>query len=129
VSVSCFLPLPSLAFAAGLPVPAIAVAAALSGTGLVVFGSVFTTTMQQQIPERTLSRVSSYDWFASYAVFPVGLAVAGPIGAVLGIHNVLWATGLIELAAFLALLLVPGIRQLTNEAPADTQPDETAVSA
>jgi MFS family permease len=129
VSVSCFLPLPSLAFAAGLPVPAIAVAAALCGTGLIVFHSVFTTTMQRQVPERALSRVSSYDWFASLAIYPVGLAAAGPVGAVLGIHTVLWVTGLIELAAFLALLLVPGIRQLRSEASADTQPDETAVSA
>jgi MFS family permease len=129
VTISCFLPLPSLAFAAGLPVPVIAAAAALCGTGLVVTASVFTTTMQQQIPEQTLSRVSSYDWFASLAVYPVGLAAAGPVAAVLGIHTVLWATGLIELAAFLALLLVPGIRQLTNEAPADTQPDESHVSA
>jgi MFS family permease len=117
VSASCFLPLPSLAFAAGLPVPAIAVAAALGGTGLIVFYSQFTTTMQRQVPERTLSRVSSYDWFASLAVYPVGLAVAGPVGAALGARTVLWATGLIELAAILSLLLVPSIRQLTNEAP------------
>jgi MFS family permease len=128
VSVSCFLPLPSLAFAAGLPVPAIAVAAALCGIGLTVFDSVFTTTMQQQVPERVLSRVSSYDWFVSLVVYPVGLAAAGPVGAVLGIHTVLWATGLVELAAFLALLLVPSIRQLTSEAPVGNQPDETAVS-
>lgn len=118
VSASCLLPLPSLAFAAGLPVPAIAVAAALAGTGLIVFYSQFITTMQRQVPERTLSRVSSYDWFASLAVYPVGLAVAGPVGAALGVHTVLWATGLIELAAILSLLLVPSIRQLTNEAPA-----------
>jgi hypothetical protein len=129
VSASCLLPLPSLAFAAGLPLPAIAVVAAFGGTGLIVFYSQFTATMQRQVPERTLSRVSSYDWFASLAVYPVGLAVAGPVGAALGAHTVLWATGLIELAAILSLLLVPGIRQLTNEVPAGTQPGETAVSA
>ena len=58
--------------------------AAFGGTGLIVFYSQFTTTMQRQVPERTLSRVSSYDWFASLAVYPVGLAVAGPVGAVSG---------------------------------------------
>ena len=59
-----------------------------------------------RVPERTLSRVSSYDWFASLAVYPVGLAVAGPVGAALGARTVLWATG-----------LIPSIRRLTNEAP------------
>jgi MFS family permease len=123
VSASCVLPLPSLAFAAGLPLPVIVVAAALAGTGLIVFYSQFTTTMQRQIPERTLSRVSSYDWFASLAVYPVGLAVAGPVGAALGVHTVLWATGLIELAAILSLLLVPSVRQLTGEVPVAEPPE------
>jgi predicted MFS family arabinose efflux permease len=118
VSVACPLALPPIAFAAGLPVPAIAAAAAFAGTGLIVFYSLFTTTMQRQVPGQVLSRVSSYDWFASLAVYPVGLAVAGPVAAALGVRAVLWGTGLIELAAILSLLLVPGVRQLTDEAPA-----------
>jgi MFS family permease len=118
VSVACPLALPPIAFAAGLPVPAIAVVAAFAGTGLIVFYSQFTTTMQRQVPEQTLSRVSSYDWFASLAVYPVGLAVAGPVAAAIGVHTVLWGSGLIQLAAILSLLLVPSVRQLTDEAPA-----------
>lgn len=128
VSVSCPLALPPIAFAAGLPVPAIAVVAAFAGTGLIVFYALFTTTMQRQVPEQTLSRVSSYDWFASLAVYPVGLAVAGPIAAALGVHTVLWGTGLIQLAAILSLLLVPSVRQLTDEAPA-TIPSEVSPPA
>jgi predicted MFS family arabinose efflux permease len=122
VSMSCPLALPPMAFAAGLPVPAIAAAAALGGTGIIVFYTLFTTTFQRQVPEQALSRVSSYDWFASLAVYPVGLAVAGPVAVVLGVRPVLWGTGLIELAAILSLLLVPSIRQLTNEVPAGTRP-------
>jgi len=121
VSMSCPLALPPIAFAAGLPVPAIAAAAALAGTGIIVFYTLFTTTFQRQVPEQALSRVSSYDWFASLAVYPVGLAVAGPVAAVLGVRTVLWGSGLIELAAILSLLLVPSIRQLTSEVPADTR--------
>jgi predicted MFS family arabinose efflux permease len=118
VSMACPLALPPIAFAAGLPVPAIAVVAGFAGTGLIVFYSLFNTTMQRQVPEQTLSRVSSYDWFASLAVYPVGLAVAGPVAAALGVHAVLWGTGLIQLAAILSLLLVPSVRQLTDETPA-----------
>ncbi|MEJ8669970.1 hypothetical protein WKI71_20765 [Streptomyces sp. MS1.AVA.1] len=36
------------------------------------------TTIQREIPERALSRVSSYDWFGSLAFAPLGLLVAGP---------------------------------------------------
>jgi hypothetical protein len=37
--------------------------------------SVWETTLQREIPAESLSRVASYDWFASYAVYPLGLAI------------------------------------------------------
>lgn len=123
VPMAALLTLPPLAFAAGLPVPAIAALAALGGTGIIVFSTLFDTTMQQQVPEQNLSKVSSYDWFASLAAYPVGLAAAGPVAAAAGVRPVLWGTGLIGLAAVLSLLLIPGIRQLTSEVPDHAQPE------
>jgi MFS family permease len=114
VPMAGLLALAPLAFAADLPVAAVAVAAAIGGTGLIVFSSLFNTTLQRQVPEHALSRVSSYDSFGSSAIFPVGLAAAGPVAAALGVHAVLWGTGLIQLAVVLPLLIVPNIRQLTN---------------
>ena len=123
VPMAALLALPPLAFAAGLPVPAIAVTAALGGAGIIVFSSLFDTTMQRQVPERNLSKVSSYDWFASLAAYPLGLAVAGPLAAAAGVRAVLWATGLTGLAAVLSLLLIPDIRQLTSQTPEHAQPE------
>jgi len=52
-----------LAFAVGLPVPAIPAVGVFAGTGIILFLSMFNSTMQRQVPERSLSRVSSYAWF------------------------------------------------------------------
>ncbi len=60
VSVAILGSFTPLAFAAGLPVPAIAAVAALAGTGVIVFMSLFNSTMQRQVPEHALSRVTSY---------------------------------------------------------------------
>ena len=49
----------------------------------------------REIPPESLSRVASYDWFGSYAVYPIGLAIWGPLAGAIGIHTALWlASGL-----------------------------------
>jgi predicted MFS family arabinose efflux permease len=103
-----------LAFlAAGASVPVLALAAALSGAGLTLGMSVWETTLQREIPPESLSRVASYDWFGSYAVYPIGLAIWGPLAGVIGIHTALWLASGLFLASLVALLAVPDIRRLT----------------
>lgn len=107
-----------LAFAAGLPVPAIAVIAAVAGTGIIVFMSMFNSTMQRQVPGHSLSRVTSYTWFGALIAYPVGLAMAGPVVSVLAVRTALLLVGSLMILAILPLLSVRDIRQLTDEAPA-----------
>jgi predicted MFS family arabinose efflux permease len=103
-----------LAFlAAGASVPFLALGAALSGAGLMLGMSVWETTLQREIPPEWLSRVASYDWFGSYAVYPIGLAIWGPLAGVIGIHTALWLASGLFLAALVALLAVPDIRRLS----------------
>ena len=79
--------------------------------------SVWESTLQRHVPGETLSRVSSYDWFGSMAFTPIGLAVWGPIAAVVGISTSLWiAFGLMG-ASVCALLAVPAIRHLPTYPP------------
>lgn len=47
----------------------------MPGIGLMLGMSVWETTLQREIPAESLSRVPSYDWFVSYAVYPIGLAI------------------------------------------------------
>jgi MFS family permease len=112
---------PVAALAATRLVPVIAVGALLAGLGLMLGNTLWETTLQRHIPSESLSRVSSYDWFGSLALDPIGLAMWGPIAAVIGIDASLWtASGLLVVGA-LALFAVPEIRRL----PAFPAPDAT----
>jgi MFS family permease len=88
-----------------------AIASAQVAAGLVMgfFLAVWTTTLQQEIPERSLSRVSSYDWLGSLAFLPVGFALAGPVAAAIGVSTTLWISSGWVVLSTAAVLLVPGV--------------------
>ena len=104
--------LPLAFLAAGAAVPVLACGALLSGVGLMLGMSVWESTLQRHIPGDSLSRVSSYDWFASYAFYPVGLAVWGSVAAAIGIGVALWLAFGLMVSSILALLAVPDIWRL-----------------
>jgi hypothetical protein len=112
--------IPLVFLAAGASVPVLALGAALSGAGLMLGMSVWETTLQREIPPESLSRVASYDWFGSYAVYPIGLAIWGPLAGVIGIHTALWLASGLFLAAVVALLAIPDIRRLSGVSRAPT---------
>jgi MFS family permease len=104
------LPLALLAVEA--PVPLLAAGALVTGAALMLGNSVWESTLQRHVPRESLSRVSSYDWFASGALTPVGLAIWGPIAAGIGFGATLWLAAAITAAVALALLAVPEVRRL-----------------
>ena len=111
--------LPLAFLAGGVPLALLVGAAFLSGVGLMVGMSVWESTLQRSIPDESLARVSSYDWFGSYAFYPLGLALWGPLAAAIGVSTALWlAFGLMGLLA-VALLALPDTRLLRpqGEAP------------
>jgi MFS family permease len=95
----------------------IAVGAFIAGIGLMVGMSVWESTLQRHIPATALSRVSSYDWFGSFAFYPIGLAIWGPISSAIGIHTSLWLAFGLFLAAIGAQLAVPDVRHLPAMPP------------
>jgi len=103
--------LPLAFLAAGSSVPLLACGAFLSGAGMMLGMSVWESTLQRDIPPEALSRVSSYDWFGSFAFYPLGLAIWGPVAAAIGIGASLWLAFALVVAAILALLAVPEIRR------------------
>jgi hypothetical protein len=95
----------------------IVVAAAAAGIGIEVFGVMWDTAMQQQIPQDRLSRVYSYDALGSFALIPLGLAVAGPVAEAVGTKTALFAAGTLSLSATLAVLVVHEVRTLRRRVP------------
>jgi hypothetical protein len=100
---------PLIALALRAPVFVIASGGFVAGVGLSVFGTLWTTTMQREIPSDVLSRVSAYDWFGSLVFLPVGMAIVGPIAAAGGVTaTIIGAT--ILLVVFVGVtLLVPSV--------------------
>ena len=120
------------ALAVPLTVPMVMAAAAVVGVASEVFLVNWVTTMQQEIPHDLLSRLSSFDAIGSFALAPVGVAVAGPLAAAFGISVVLVAGGLLIVALTLVVLLVPEVRQMrrrTAESGLTSQAEPAAAPA
>lgn len=83
----------------------------IAGLASDIFGVLWTTTMQSEVPEKALSRVSAYDWFSSLLLAPVGLMLAGPIANAVGVEPTLLGCALIIVTATSAALLSPEVRK------------------
>jgi predicted MFS family arabinose efflux permease len=98
------LALPLLALGFRAPLPVIVLAAVCAGVATDIFGVLWDTTMQTEVPAAALSRVSSYEYLVSLSLKPVGAVVAGFVAADLGpAAGLLLFGGLIVLAAAGAL--------------------------
>jgi MFS family permease len=98
----------------GLPVAAIAALESVTGVAVSIAFTLWETSLQQHIPPRALSRVSSYDFTASVGLMPIGLALAGPISDAIGLHATLRLMSLVGIASALACLAVPAVRELAR---------------
>lgn len=102
--------------AALLAVPAavllVALSAAVAGVATDVFGVLWTTTMQREIPPEAISRVSAYDVLGSVALAPLGLLVAGPLADAYGPGVTLTGCAALVVVATAAALLSPQVRSL-----------------
>jgi MFS family permease len=101
-----------------LPLAAIAASAFAVGAGLSLSETFWATALQRNVPEHALSRISSFDWFGSVALNPVGYALVGPLAAAAGVPETLAAAAALNLTATVAALLVPSVRAVRGVAPA-----------
>jgi hypothetical protein len=77
--------------------------------------------LQQNIPAEKLSRVTSYEWFGTLALQPIGYALVGPLASRIDNSSTLYVCGGASLAVTLSLLAVRDVRNL-GKARADTDP-------
>jgi hypothetical protein len=100
----------ALSIPASLPV--VVAAAALAGIGIEVFSILWDTTLQQEIAQEKLSRVSSYDALGSFVLTPLGLAAAGPVAQAAGTRDTILGAAALSLGATLAVLLSRDVRTI-----------------
>jgi len=105
----------NLVIGLGLALPVVLVTAFIAGIAVEIFGVVWGTSMQTNIPEESYSRVVSYDALGSYALAPIGIAVAGPLAEWIGTSHTLYAAAAITLVAALTPLTLKSVRGLQNQ--------------
>lgn len=64
------------------------------------------TLLQRRVPPEMLGRVSSLDFFVSLALMPISMAIAGPVGELIGIPVAFIAAGLIPVVLAALTLLI-----------------------
>ncbi len=84
----------------------------LRGVSVGILVAVWNATLQTQIPRESLGRVTAWDWMASLALWPVGLAVAGPLAERFGVFTTCWITGIVGLFAAYWVFLVKDVWRL-----------------
>jgi MFS family permease len=106
-----------------VPAPVIAAAQAIGGMGMGFFSAVWQTTLQQHVREEALSRVSAWDWMGSFAFFPLGFILAGPVSDAIGISTTLWISVGFIVVSTVAVLLVPSVRNLRRLDEPEPRPE------
>lgn len=107
------LPLMVVAFSSSLwlTATALAVVGATYAAGAVIWG----TLLQRRVPSELLGRISSLDFFVSLAFLPVSIAIAGPIGELVGVG-----------VSFVAAALLPVVLAVVAIAAGRLRRDEIA---
>jgi predicted MFS family arabinose efflux permease len=106
---------PLAALALKAPAPVVASGAFLAGAGMMLGGSIWESTLQRRVPPESLSRVSSYDWFGSLALRPLGLLVWGPIAAAVGLYEAIGVAAALLFVSILAPLAVREVRTMPGD--------------
>ena len=98
-----------------VPLPVLYASQVIAGTCLAIHLALWFTVFQQQVPEESRSRVSSYDALGSFILIPLGTAIAGPIAAGFGVRRTLLAAGIVILATNLLVLAQPAVWKIGSE--------------
>ena len=121
--------IPAILLGISAPLLPVVLAAFAMGVGFELFGVWWMTTMQNEVPAESLSRVASYDALGSLMLGPVGLLLAGPATVVFGVHTALIGAGVVCLVTTAVALLAPEVRQLrARTASSADQPEVTATA-
>jgi MFS family permease len=101
-----------LALAGPAPLPVVIAASFLTGFGIEIFGVLWDTAMQQEIPQEKLSRLYSYDALGSWVLMPIGMIVAGPLGDAIGERATFLGAAVLVVVSTAAVLLSRDVRTL-----------------
>jgi MFS family permease len=94
------------------PLPVVIASAFIMGFGIEIFGVLWDTTMQQEIPQEKLSRLYSYDALGSFVLMPIGYVVAGPLGEAVGDRATFLGAAVLVVVSTAAVLISRDVRTI-----------------
>jgi MFS family permease len=97
---------------AAAPVPVLCVVGVIGALGLSLGDVVWFTTFQLKVPDHLMSRLSSFDWFGSVALNPLGYAVIGALAGAIGATTTLYVAAALNGLATVAVALTPAVRRV-----------------
>jgi MFS family permease len=100
---------------ASAPVALLCVVGFVASVGLTCGDIIWFTTFQRQVPDHLMSRLSSFDWFGSVALNPIGYALVGPLANHLGVAETLYFAAMANALVTLVVASTPAIRNLRAE--------------
>jgi hypothetical protein len=107
------------------PTLLIAGAALLGQAGMSALNITWFATLQARVPADALARVTSYDWFGSALLLPLGLLLVGPFAALFGTQEILVGASIWAVASSAFMLAIPSIHGFRSRAP---RPDLSTAS-
>lgn len=115
------------ALAGNLSLPFVCAAAAATGIGGAIAGALDNTVIQQRVPAEVLGRITAYQTLGAFALGPLGLIVAGPLGSAFGVAGFLAFGAVFQVATVGVMLLLPTLRRLDLEDPYVSDPGDTVI--
>jgi len=109
----------------GLPLGVLVAFSFIAGCGLAVHITLWFTVFQQNVPEESISRVSSYDSFGSFVLLPLGAALAGPIAAVVGVQQTLIGAAVVIAVTQAIVFVQPSVHAIRARSPAEENAAKT----
>jgi MFS family permease len=117
----------ALIIGSGLGTAGIAALELVAGVCVALFFTLWDLSIQEQIPPRSVSRVSAYDFSVSVGLMPLGMAVCGPIADAIGLHATLRWMSAIGIVSALVWVAQPAVRALRRPEVAPEQPPAAPV--
>ncbi|HMK92388.1 MAG TPA: MFS transporter, partial [Thermoleophilia bacterium] len=100
---------PMVALALHLSADALCAVWFVRGIAIGVLIAVWDASLQREIPNEAMARVSGWDWMTSNGLWPLGLVLAGPISEAIGITDALWLSAALGVVCGLWVLLVKDV--------------------
>ena len=117
------------ALAGSRSLPVVCAAAALTGIGGGIGGALENTVLQQRVPVEVLGRITAYQTLGAFALGPLGLVAAGPLGSAFGVSGFLAFGAVFQFVTVAMVLALPAVRRLDLEDPDLSEPSATVNTA